>query len=111
MRRAGGRFDVCMRSPSGQEHWTRGIFVDITPHDRLVIDMGVVDAAGRTLFTAHTEVTFSDDDLGTRMDVAQTYAFADPAIAAPMVAGASEGWRTTLDKLQKEVARIRGGGA
>src|SRR5450755_3440436 len=35
----GGSFDVCMRSPMGQEHWTRGIFVEVAPHTRLVIDM------------------------------------------------------------------------
>jgi uncharacterized protein YndB with AHSA1/START domain len=106
----GGPFDVCMRGPDGQEHWTRGTFVEITPHDRLVIDMAVVDAEGKPLFNAHTEVTFADDVVGTRMDVVQTYIFADPARAAPMVAGASEGWRTTLDKLQKEVTRMRSGG-
>jgi uncharacterized protein YndB with AHSA1/START domain len=25
--RVGGSFEVCMRSPSGEEHWTRGAFV------------------------------------------------------------------------------------
>ena len=42
----GGPFEVCMRSPGGQEHWTRGVFVEVTPHTRLVIDMHAVDAAG-----------------------------------------------------------------
>ncbi len=28
-------------------------------------------------------------------------------MAAPMVAGASEGWRTTLDKLEAEVHRMQ----
>ncbi len=43
------------------------------------------------------------------MDVVQTYTFIDPAMAAPMVAGAPEGWRTTLDKLEQEVVRMQGG--
>jgi uncharacterized protein YndB with AHSA1/START domain len=107
--RVGGAFEVCMRSPDGRDHWTRGTFVEVTPHDRLVIDMRVADAAGKPLFSAYTEVSFADDVVGTRMDVVQTYVFADPAMAAPMVAGAPEGWRTTLDKLQKEIARMRGG--
>ncbi len=107
----GGAFDVCMRTPDGHEHWTKGIFVEVTPHDRLVIDMRAVDDKGAELFRAYTEVNFADDVVGTRMDVVQTYTFANPAAAAPMVAGAPEGWRTTLDKLQKEVARMRGGGA
>jgi len=107
--RTGGTFDVCMRSPSGQEHWTRGTFVEVTPHTRLVIDMHATGASGEPLFRAYTEVDFSDVLGGTRMDVVQTYTFIDPSIAAPMVAGAPEGWRTTLDKLEKEIVRMSGG--
>jgi uncharacterized protein YndB with AHSA1/START domain len=107
--RVGGPFEVCMRSPRGEEHWTRGTFVEVAPHTRLVIDSRVADATGKELFRAYTEVDFSDALGGTRMDVVQTYTFIDPSIAAPMVAGASEGWRTTLDKLEKEVVRMRVG--
>jgi uncharacterized protein YndB with AHSA1/START domain len=104
----GGPFEVCMRSPHGEEHWTRGTFVEVVPCTRLVIDMRVADAAGKPLFRAYTEVDFSDALGGTRMNVVQTYTFIDPSIAAPMVAGATEGWRTTLDKLEREVLRMRG---
>jgi uncharacterized protein YndB with AHSA1/START domain len=104
----GGPFEVCMRSPHGEEHWTRGTFVEVVPCTRLVIDMHVADAAGKPLFRAYTEVDFSDALGGTRMNVVQTYTFIDPSIAAPMVAGATEGWRTTLDKLEREVLRMRG---
>jgi uncharacterized protein YndB with AHSA1/START domain len=106
--RVGGPFEVCMRSPRGEEHWSRGTFVEVAPHTRLVIDMRVTGAAGEELFRAYTEVDFADALGGTRMDVVQTYTFADPSTAAPMVAGAPEGWRTTLDKLEKEVLRMRG---
>jgi len=106
---AGGAFEVCMRSPAGEEHWTRGSFVEVTPHTRLIIDMHATDSSGRKLFRAYTEVNFSDALGGTRMDVVQTYTFIDPSMAAPMVAGAAEGWRTTLDKLEKEVVRMQGG--
>ena len=105
----GGPFDVCMRSPTGEEHWTRGAFVEVAPYTRLVIDMHVTDSAGAPLFRAYTEVDLSDALGGTRMDVVQTYTFVDPKIAAPMVGGAAEGWRTTLDKLEKEVVRMQGG--
>jgi uncharacterized protein YndB with AHSA1/START domain len=106
--RVGGAFDVCMRSPSGEEHWTRGAFVEVTPHTRLVIDMHPTDGSGDPLFRAYTEVDFSDVLGGTRMDIVQTYTFIDPLIAAPMVAGAPEGWRTTLDKLDREVVSMQG---
>ncbi len=107
--RVGGPFEVCMLSPSGEKHWTRGTFVEVTPHSRLVIDMRATDLQGRPLFRAYTEVTFTDAlPGGTTMDVVQTYTFIDPAMAAPMVAGAAEGWRTTLDKLEQEVLRLSG---
>jgi uncharacterized protein YndB with AHSA1/START domain len=104
----GGAFEVCMLSPSGEKHWTRGRFVEVTPHSRLVIDMHATDLQGRPLFRAYTEVTFTDALGGTRMDVVQTYTFVDRSMAAPMVAGAPEGWRTTLDKLEQEVLRMSG---
>lgn len=107
--RVGGAFDVCMRAPTGQEYWTRGTFVEVSPPTRLVIDMAAVDSAGQPLFRAYTEVDFADVLGGTRMDVVQSYTLFDPAVAAAMVGGASEGWRTTLDKLEAEVVRLQRG--
>jgi len=104
----GGPFDVCMLSPAGEEHWVRGTFVEVTPHTRLVIDRRVTDGTGKALFGALTEVDFSDTLGGARMDVVQTYTLIDPSMAW-MVSGAPEGWRTTLDKLEKEVVRMQGG--
>jgi uncharacterized protein YndB with AHSA1/START domain len=104
----GGPFEVCMRSPTGEEHWTRGTFVEVTPHTRLVIDMHCTDGTGRKLFRAYTEVDFADALGGTRMDVVQTYTLIDPSTAW-MVAGAPDGWRTTLDKLEREVVHMQGG--
>jgi len=107
---AGGRFEVCMRGPDGVDHWTRGVFAEVSPVDRLVLDLQVVDAQGRPLFRALTEVGFADEAGGTRMDLVQTYSFANPAAAAAMVKGAPEGWRQTLDKLEAELVRMQGGG-
>jgi uncharacterized protein YndB with AHSA1/START domain len=104
----GGPFEVCMRSPTGEEHWIRGRFVEIAPRTRLVIDMHVADSSGKPLFRALTEVDFSDALGGTRMDLVQTYTLIDPSMAW-MVAGAPDGWRSTLDKLEKEVVRLQGG--
>ena len=103
----GGPFDVCMRSPTGEEHWVRGSFVEVVPHTRLVIDMRCIDSAGNPLFRAYTEVDFADALGGTRMDVLQTYTLIDPS-KAWMVTGAPDGWRSTIDKLEKEVVRMQG---
>jgi uncharacterized protein YndB with AHSA1/START domain len=107
--RVGGPFHVCMRSPAGEEHWLRGTFTEVAPHTRLVIQMRVADAAGAALFDALTEVTFAEALGGTQMDVVQTYTLIDLS-KTWMVQGAPEGWRTTLDKLEKEVLRMRGTG-
>ncbi len=103
----GGAFEVCMLSPTGEKHWVRGVFVEVAPYSRLVIDMHAAGLHDRRLFRAYTEVTFADaPGGGTRMDVVQTYTFLDASVAAPMIAGAAEGWRATLDKLEQEVARM-----
>jgi uncharacterized protein YndB with AHSA1/START domain len=109
--RVGGRFEVCMRSPAGMEHWTKGTFTEVVAPERLTIDHDIIDpCGGGPLFSAVTQVKFSAAEGGTRMDVEQTYTVADPAQAEPMLKGAPEGWRQTLDKLEAEIARIQGSG-
>ena len=105
----GGWFEVLMRSPDGVEHWTRGTFVEVAAPERLVLDLHVTDSSGRYLFRAYTEVDFSEEKGGTRMDVTQTYTFDDSTQAKPVVKGAPDGWRQTLDKLDAEVARMKAG--
>src|SRR3974390_493789 len=105
--RVGGAFNLCMRSPAGEEHWVRGRFVEVAPNARLVIDMQCTDASAKPLFRAYTEVDFADALGGTRLDIVQTYTLIDPT-KAWMVAGAPKGWGSTLDKLEKEVVRMQG---
>ncbi len=107
--RVGGPFELTMRLPEGVEHRVRGVFVEIIPDVRLVIDMRVTDGDGAPLLRARTELDFSDVLGGTRLDVVQTYAIEDPVVAASMVAGAAEGWRATLDQLEAELIRDQGG--
>src|SRR5271156_2635471 len=109
--RAGGTFEVCMRSPEGVDHWTKGTFTEVVAPERLAIDHHVIDpCGGGPLFSALTEVAFIDDG-GSRtlMEVVQSYSFPGAAQAEQMLKGAPEGWRQTLDKLAAEVARIHVG--
>jgi len=102
-----GVFQVCMRSPQGTDHWTKGKFVEVVPHSRLAIDMHAVDARDAILFRAYTVVTFAEQPGGrTRMEVTQHYTPHQP-LAAQMIAGAEQGWSQTLDRLQQEVLRIK----
>jgi len=109
--RVGGPFEVCMRSPEGVDHWTRGTFTEVVAPERLAIDLHAVDpCGGGPLFSAFTEVSFSDHASGgTLMEVKQSYSLAGAAQAEQMLKGAPEGWRQTLDKLEAEVARMGSG--
>ena len=109
--RVGGAFEVCMRSPEGVDHWTRGTFTEVIAPERLTIDHHVIDpCGGGPLFSAVTRVSFSDEGGGrTLMEVVQTYSAAGAAQAEQMLKGAPEGWRQTLDKLEAEVARMHAG--
>ncbi|HEX4078401.1 MAG TPA: SRPBCC family protein [Rhizomicrobium sp.] len=108
--RVGGPFEVRMCGPEGTDHWSRGAFAEVSPHDRLVLDLRVSDGEGRALFRAWTEVNFADVPGGTRMDVIQSYTFENPSEAERMLALAPRGWSETLDRLGAELVRMQGGG-
>jgi uncharacterized protein YndB with AHSA1/START domain len=102
--RPGGVFAVVMRLPDGQDSLCRGAFEEVRPPSRLAFAMEV-EMGGRARFRVHTLVDFAAQGDKTRMTVRQSYDLYDADYAgAP--AGAREGWRTTLDKLAEEVARV-----
>ena len=102
--RPGGVFAVCMRGPDGQDHWSRGTFTELVPPERLAFT-GVVSFGGEKKFTAHTLVTFVAEGVGTRLTVKQDYEIHDPAFQGA-IDGAPEGWRMTLDKLERALPRF-----
>ncbi|HEY3636730.1 MAG TPA: SRPBCC family protein [Rhizomicrobium sp.] len=104
--RAGGLFYVRMCCPGDIDHRSRGHFAEVSPHDRLALDLSVTDAKDRALFRAYTEVDFTDVLGGTRMDVTQTYTFENPTEASYFTSLAPQGWAQTLDKLDAELARM-----
>jgi uncharacterized protein YndB with AHSA1/START domain len=105
--RPGGAFVICMRLPDGTEHWCRGAFGEIVPPEKLTFDCEV-SAGGKPGFRVRTIVLFAAEGAGARMTVEQSYEIYDEAFRFA-VEGAAEGWRTTLDKLEREVARARNG--
>ncbi len=105
--RVGGAWNVTMRMPGGELHRMEGEVLEIAPPHRLAIRMRIFDDAGATLFTAHTTAQFRHGPSGgTRLDIEQTYDLVDLERAAPMVGGAEAGWRSSLDNLGREVARL-----
>jgi uncharacterized protein YndB with AHSA1/START domain len=63
-----------------------------------------VSTNGKVGFAVRTLVIFAEEGASTRMTVEQNYEIHDDAFRSA-VKGANEGWRTTLDKLEREVAR------
>lgn len=101
--RPGGVFAVVMRLPDGQDSLCRGAFDEVTAPSRLAFSMEV-EMAGKARFRVRTVVDFAAEGEKTRMTVRQDYELYDADFAAAP-AGAREGWRTTLDKLTRELAR------
>ena len=102
--RVGGVFAVTMRLPDGQDSLCQGAFEEVTPPSRLAFAMEV-EMAGKARFRVRTVVDFTAEGEKTRMTVRQSYELYDEAFAgAP--AGAREGWRTTLDKLARELSEF-----
>ena len=104
--RPGGCLRLCMRLPTGQDHWSKGAYEEISPPDRLAVHRGAVivgDAKevhrayhrhirGRWCRNAH--------------DRAPDLRHSRPGLPVRRRRARPEGWRTTLDKLEQEVARI-----
>jgi uncharacterized protein YndB with AHSA1/START domain len=107
--RPGGVMRIKMAGPGGYENWQEGHFAEVVANERIVFE-GDISVDGDVKFTALTTVTFEDVNFGfgpmTRMKVVQAYVVYDPAFMTA-VNGAPDGWRTTLDKLEKEVGRIQ----
>jgi uncharacterized protein YndB with AHSA1/START domain len=104
--RPGGVCEICMRAPDGKDHWSKGHYIEIVPAERLAFILGVVDEQDQPLFSALTTVTFEEYAHGARMTVRQAYEIFDERALAH-INGAPEGWRTTLDRLEQEVARLQ----
>jgi uncharacterized protein YndB with AHSA1/START domain len=101
--RPGGVFAVCMRLPDGTEHWSRGTFGEIVAPEKLTFDCEVI-TGGKARFLVRTLVLFAVEGSGARMTVEQSYEIYDEAFRFA-IEGSAEGWRTTLDRLEREIAR------
>ena len=105
----GGPFDVCMRSPTGEEHWTRGTFVEVSAAHPAGDRHGLHRQHRHGSCSAPIPRSISPTrSAGRAWTWCRATRSIDPSMAW-MVTGAPDGWRTTLDKLEKEVVRMQGG--
>ena len=112
--RVGGRALYCMKSPDGQEFWTRIDYHEIVPHEKIVSSMYFADSEGKKIHAAqlgmqHEAIEGAYDttlfeDLGdgrTKL----TYIGNEPMDSA-RDSGQVEGWNQILDKVAAVVAEL-----
>jgi len=112
--RVGGEYLNCMRSPEGQDFWSKGVFREIVPHERLVMTDSFADSEGNVVPASHygmsgdwplemlITVTFEDHSGKTKLTLTH---IGLPAGENRDMAGA--GWNESFDKLARELDRSK----
>ena len=103
--RVGGSYRFAMRGPDGATHWSGGVYREIVPVERIVCTDSFMDADGNHIsasqigipgdFPDELLVTLTFEDLGgkTKLTVRQE------GMPNEMLADATAGWNSSLDKL------------
>jgi len=104
--RDGGRFDICMRSPDGEDHWSRGRYTEIVRPERIAFSNRVSVGEGGPRYGSEATVDFIAEGDGTRLHVRQVFTLLEPS-AAWMIDAAEPGWRGGLAKLETLVADLK----
>jgi uncharacterized protein YndB with AHSA1/START domain len=112
--RVGGRYLFCMRSPAGQEFWTGGEYLEIVPHEKIVLTMYPTDEKGNkadladfgvkheAIEGAHDVVLFEDLGSGrTKLTL-----LGNETMSNAKESGQLEGWNQILDKFAGAVAGL-----
>lgn len=97
---SGGGYRIHMRGPEGDDHWTQGVFREVTPPERLVMTGAWVDAAGNpkgpeTLLTIILEEQGHKTRLTLRQVGFESVTSRD---------GHGHGWNSSFDCLEEYLA-------
>jgi uncharacterized protein YndB with AHSA1/START domain len=102
--RPGGAIFILMRAPDGTDLPMKGVFHEIVEPERLVLTTTALeDADGNPQIEVHNTVTFADDGAKTTLTLRSLIVKAGPE-AETALAGMTEGWSQSLDKLAALVA-------
>ena len=103
--RAGGAIRISMRAPNGVVYPMTGRFVDFDRPHRLVFMTAALDGEGKPMFEVCNTVTFAAAGRGTEIALVAevTSATAD---APRYLAGMSQGWSQSLDRLAALAVRL-----
>jgi uncharacterized protein YndB with AHSA1/START domain len=105
--RAGGSVRVCMRSPDGEEFWSKGTFREIVVPERIVMESALLDDKGKPRFEDRNIVTFAERGGKTVVTVTANILKIHDPTAASAIDGMEEGWNQTLDRLATYLATKR----
>ena len=96
--RPGGTLSIVMRGPDGLEYPMTGIYKEVEPPERLVLETAALGPDGERLLEAVQTVTFAERDGKTELTVqADAVALVAPAVA--MLGGMLAGWNQSLQCL------------
>ncbi len=104
--REGGRFDICMRSPDGTDHWSRCRYTGIVRPKRIAFSNSIAVGDGRPLYGGEATVIFTGEGAGTRLHVRHVLTLFEPS-AAWMIDANRPGWEAGIDKLETLVAELK----
>jgi uncharacterized protein YndB with AHSA1/START domain len=100
----GGAIRITMRAPDGTLIPTEGIFLEITPHERIVFsNQAFKNAAGEPQLETHNTITLTEANGKTKLTVQAMVTKAGPNVAVSL-AGMNEGWNESLDRLETVLA-------
>jgi len=106
--RVGGEYLGCMRSPEGQDYWSKGVFREIVEPERLVMTDSFADPEGNTVPASYygmsgdwpvemlVTVTFEDVDGKTKLTLRHS---GIEGMSAEDRDNMQQGWSESFDKL------------
>lgn len=100
--RPGGAYRIHMLGPDG-DHWTQGIYREVVPPERLVMDGSWADANGNPTRPA-TTLTLLFEDLGGKTRLTLHNAIFESTTARDLH---NTGWTSSLDCLAEYLATVR----
>jgi uncharacterized protein YndB with AHSA1/START domain len=103
--RVGGAIRIHMRAPDGTVYPMTGRYVEIDRPHRLVFSTAALDGEGRPMFEILNTVIFTAIDEGTEISLVARVTSTTPA-APQFLAGMSQGWSQSLDRLAALAVRL-----
>jgi uncharacterized protein YndB with AHSA1/START domain len=98
--RPGGSIRITMQAPDGTLIPTEGIFLEITPPERIVFSNNAFkDAKGQAQLETRNTITFTEANGKTKLTVQAVVTKAGPNVAVSL-AGMENGWIESLDRLE-----------